>query len=115
MSDPLSRARRCHEFAACGVWTAMINSNAQVGDLGIDAEDRLTDERIIPVCRYACNVKVELRHPCAECLAEWAEAMRELEQFARECRNHARLLHVPEATEAERRAFLDERAPVVTT
>lgn len=65
------------------------------------------------MCRHACSVKVTFRDACDECTAEWAEAMWELEQFAREARNHARLLHIPHANDEERRAFLDERAPVV--
>jgi hypothetical protein len=67
----------------------------------------------INVCRYACQLKVEHRDPCDECLAEWAELTRSTEQFARECRQAQRFEAIQRATDEERRAFLDQVAPVV--
>lgn len=67
------------------------------------------------MCLRSCKLKVEHIQPCSECLEEWAISTRETELFARQCREHARVLHAKQATDQEWRERLDQVAPVDPT
>jgi hypothetical protein len=69
------------------------------------------------VCIYACKTKVELRPPCRECLAQWAEDMHRLYLESQRRRNPSELgiehAAIVLATDREYQEWLERECPVV--